>query len=98
MDLIWLEDFLAIAEDGGFSRAAERRHVTQPALSRRIRALEDWLGAPLFERMTLTLSGGKKLVITAKGSSGSLRVDGVAFAKPVISHAELLKAGRMEFS
>lgn len=56
MDLIWLEDFLAIAEEGGFSRAAERRHVTQPALSRRIRALEEWLGTPLFERSTHTLT------------------------------------------
>jgi predicted alpha-1,2-mannosidase len=57
------------------------------------------LGAPLFERMTLTMSGGKKLVITAKpGARGSVTVDGKAFAKTVISHAELLKAGRMEFS
>ncbi|WP_315718523.1 MULTISPECIES: LysR family transcriptional regulator [unclassified Bradyrhizobium] len=52
MDLSWIEDFLAIAEDGGFSRAALRRHVTQPALSRRIKSLEAWLGAPLFERST----------------------------------------------
>ena len=50
MDLIWLEDFLAIAEEGGFSRASERRHVTQPALSRRIRSLEEWLGTRLFVR------------------------------------------------
>jgi LysR family transcriptional regulator, hypochlorite-specific transcription factor HypT len=56
MDLNWLEDFLAIAEDGGFSRAAERRHVTQPALSRRIKALEEWLGTPLFERSSHTLT------------------------------------------
>jgi DNA-binding transcriptional LysR family regulator len=56
MDLIWLEDFLAIAEGGGFSRAAERRHVTQPALSRRIKALEEWLGTPLFERSTHTVT------------------------------------------
>ncbi len=55
MDLNWLEDFLAIAEEGGFSRAADRRNVTQPALSRRIRALEGWLGTPLFERSTHTL-------------------------------------------
>ncbi len=52
MDLIWLEDFLAVAGEGGFSRAALRRHVTQPALSRRIRSLESWLGTPLFERST----------------------------------------------
>jgi len=50
MNLIWLEDFLALAASGNFSRAAEQRHVTQPAFGRRIRALEDWLGAPLFER------------------------------------------------
>jgi len=50
MNLIWLEDFLALAASGNFSRAAEQRHVTQPAFGRRIRALEDWLGTPLFER------------------------------------------------
>lgn len=50
MDLIWLEDFAALARTGNFSRAAEARNVTQPAFSRRIRALEDWVGAPLFLR------------------------------------------------
>lgn len=53
--LPWLEDFLAVIEAGGFSRAAARRHVTQPALSRRIRALEAWIGTPLFERNTHTV-------------------------------------------
>ena len=56
------------------------------------------LGAPLFEKMTLTLSGGKKLVITSKGSSGSLRVDGKPYAKRGISHKELLGVETMEFS
>jgi DNA-binding transcriptional LysR family regulator len=50
MDLAWLEDFEALAACGNFSRAAEMRHVTQPAFSRRIRALEYWACAPLFER------------------------------------------------
>lgn len=50
MDLDWLKDFLALAEHRSFSRAAEARHVTQPAFSRRIRALEDWIGTPLFLR------------------------------------------------
>lgn len=50
MDLDWLKDFLALAEQKTFSRAAEARHVTQPAFSRRIRALEDWIGTPLFVR------------------------------------------------
>jgi len=52
MELIWLEDYLALAETLNFSRAAEARHVTQPAFSRRIRALEDWIGAELFSRST----------------------------------------------
>jgi LysR family transcriptional regulator, hypochlorite-specific transcription factor HypT len=52
MDLTWLEDFLALAEQKNFSRAAEARHVSQPAFSRRIRALEDWIGTPLFVRST----------------------------------------------
>jgi LysR family transcriptional regulator, hypochlorite-specific transcription factor HypT len=50
MNLTWLEDFLALAASGNFSRAAEERHMTQPAFSRRIRALEEWLGVELFDR------------------------------------------------
>jgi len=50
MKLIWLEDFLALAQLGSFSKAAEARHVTQPAFSRRIRALEHWLGVSLVDR------------------------------------------------
>ena len=52
MNLSWLEDFLALAATGNFSRAAEDRHMTQPAFSRRVRALEEWLGADLFDRST----------------------------------------------
>jgi LysR family transcriptional regulator, hypochlorite-specific transcription factor HypT len=65
MDLNWLADFVALTESGSFSRAAARRHVTQPAFSRRIRALEQWTGAPLFERgpraVTLTEAGRRLL-------------------------------------
>jgi len=52
MNFIWLEDFLALASTGNFSRAAEERHTTQPAFSRRIRALEEWLGVVLIDRTT----------------------------------------------
>nr|WP_235913849.1 LysR family transcriptional regulator [Pseudoroseomonas coralli] len=48
--MTWLEDFLALAEHRNFSRAAEARHVTQPAFSRRIQALENWVGTPLVLR------------------------------------------------
>ncbi|KAA0018190.1 LysR family transcriptional regulator [Salinicola corii] len=51
MELVWLEDFIALAEHGSFVRAAEARHITQPAFSRRIRALEAWMDVTLFTRM-----------------------------------------------
>jgi LysR family transcriptional regulator, hypochlorite-specific transcription factor HypT len=50
MQLKWLEDFIAVAQAGSFAAAAAARNVTQPAFGRRIKALEDWLGAPLIER------------------------------------------------
>ncbi|HVZ14580.1 MAG TPA: LysR family transcriptional regulator [Bauldia sp.] len=56
MELAWLEDFLALVDLGSFSRAADHRNVTQPAFSRRIRHLENWVGAPLFDRSTHTVT------------------------------------------
>lgn len=50
MELNWLEDAQVLAETLNFSRAAALRHITQPAFSRRIQALEDWLGTALFVR------------------------------------------------
>ncbi len=50
MELKWLEDYLALARHGSFSKAAEARFVTQPAFSRRIRSLENWLGVDLVDR------------------------------------------------
>ncbi|MEO8243362.1 MAG: LysR family transcriptional regulator [bacterium] len=50
MRLEWLEDILAVAETGSFSEAAERRHLTQSAFSRRIKNIEDQIGAALFDR------------------------------------------------
>jgi DNA-binding transcriptional LysR family regulator len=52
MELKWLEDFVTLAETGSFSRAAEQRHVSQPAFSRRIQSLEAWVGAALIDRTT----------------------------------------------
>ncbi len=52
MELKWLEDFLSLADTRSFSRSAEARHVTQPAFSRRIQALELWLGFRLVDRST----------------------------------------------
>ena len=50
METKWLEDFVSLAETRSFSRSAALRHVTQPAFSRRIQALEAWLGAELIDR------------------------------------------------
>lgn len=65
MELKWLEDFVALAALRNFSRTAEARAVTQPAFSRRIRTLEEWIGAALFERspqgVTLTPAGEELL-------------------------------------
>ena len=50
MELNQLETFLAVASYGGFHRAAEALHISQPAVSARISALEHSLGTRLFER------------------------------------------------
>lgn len=52
LNFLWLDDFRTLAATGNFSRAAEERNVTQPAFGRRIRALEEWVGADLFDRST----------------------------------------------
>jgi DNA-binding transcriptional LysR family regulator len=61
MDFDQLETFLEVAKLSSFSRAAERRFRTQPAISAQIRALEEEVGAKLLDR-----SGGK-VAITAAG-------------------------------
>ncbi len=61
MDFDQLETFLEVARHASFSRAAERRFRTQPAISSQIRALEEEVGARLFDR-----SGGK-VALTGAG-------------------------------
>ena len=50
MQIKWIEDFLTLTDARAFSRAAERRNVSQPTFSRHIQALEDWLGVELIDR------------------------------------------------
>lgn len=70
MDSKWLEDFLCLSRCLNFSTAAKERNVTQPAFSRRIRSLENYLGAPLFNRCStpieLTLYGEQFLLHAQK--------------------------------
>jgi DNA-binding transcriptional LysR family regulator len=63
MDIAALQAFLAIAETGSFSRAAERIFLTQPAISKRIAALEEELGAKLFDRI------GRRIHLTPAGQA-----------------------------
>ncbi|WP_251978091.1 LysR family transcriptional regulator [Salinicola avicenniae] len=55
MELRWLEDFIVLAETRHFSRAADLQNVTQPTFSRRIKLLEESMGATLVNRQSLPL-------------------------------------------
>jgi len=65
MELYQLRTFAAVAEEGHLTRAAERLHISQPAVSGQIKALEQELDARLFERsasgMVLTVAGRELL-------------------------------------
>jgi DNA-binding transcriptional LysR family regulator len=61
MNLRNLRAFAMIVDVGGFARAAERLHLSQPALSRQIHALEAELGVPLFDRI------GRRVQLTSQG-------------------------------
>lgn len=56
MDIQALKAFIAVAELNSFSLAAEQLYLTQPAISKRIKSLEDQLGNPLFDRHNRSLS------------------------------------------
>jgi DNA-binding transcriptional LysR family regulator len=93
MELYQLKGFAAVAEHGHLTRAAERLHVSQPALSAQIKALEDELGVELFERvptgMALT-SAGRRLLAAAR--------EVIAAAQALQSEARTLRgevAGRV---
>ena len=70
MELYQLRSFAAIAELGQLTRAAEKLHVSQPAVSTQLKALEDKLGLKLFERtatgMVLTAPGARLLTEAEK--------------------------------
>ena len=62
MNLTWLDDFLALAASGNFSRAAEERHMTQPAFSRRIRGARGVARAPI-----CSIAGSHPATLTVAG-------------------------------
>ncbi len=69
MELRTLEYFIAVAEEGSFTRAAQKCFVTQPSISAQIQALERELGEALFDRTqrsTVLTDGGKLLLPYAR--------------------------------
>lgn len=76
METRWLEDFVSLAETRSFSRSAQLRHVTQPAFSRRIQALEAWAGVDLVDRSsypTRLTPAGETLLAQAIDVLGTLQ-------------------------
>ncbi|MBD9466258.1 LysR family transcriptional regulator [Pseudomonas sp. Pdm06] len=82
MDLHQLRHFLALAEHGNFTRAAEATFITQSAFSRSIQALEQNLGCQLVERGT----GGRGFALTAQGRALRVR------AREIIDEVSSLRA------
>ncbi len=93
MEIRRLRYFVAVAEELSFTRAAERLHIAQPPLSIQIRALEQEVGARLFDRdrrhVYLT-QAGKHLLERARGILAS-----VAEAKAEVRCAELGEVGAL---
>jgi molybdate transport repressor ModE-like protein len=95
MELYQLRAFAAVAETGQLTRAAKRLHLSQPALSAQIKALEDELGQILFERtpggMTLT-AGGRDLqdyVARVLAATDTLKARAQALRHDVVAHLRI---------
>ena len=85
-----LEAFVAVAELSSFRRAAERVHLSQPALSRRIAKLEEALGVRLFDRTTRTVgltAVGRDFVAKARSLLDSLEHSLLALGEVAASRA-----------
>ncbi len=93
MELSQLRAFVEIAKMGQLTRAAERLHLSQPALSGQLKALEEALGISLFERsstgMTLT-SGGRSLLAEAESVLAAIQQ-----LKQTAQHLQGRPAGRL---
>ena len=94
MELRQLQLFLAAAEEGSITAAAKRMHLTQPALSRQIKALEEELGVELFTRgahsVTLTPAGG---LLLEEGSKLLERAERVVKLVRASAEGEPLRVG-----
>lgn len=93
MDVTALRYFVEVARKEGFTRASESLHVTQPAISKMVKALEEELGTPLLvrERRRVRLTDAGRMVLErAQGVLDSLRV----IEEEVVEHTAL-RRGRL---
>ncbi len=94
MDLRRLRLFLAVVDEGGFTRAAQAEFVSQPSVSQAIRELEEDLGTPLFHRV------GRGVTLTAAGEAlvGPARqtLRDVETARAAVAAVGGLEAGRLD--
>lgn len=75
MDMNWLRDFECLARTLNFTRASNERNITQSAFSRRIKALESWVGLPLVNRATYPVQlteAGRQFLPTALAAISQL--------------------------
>lgn len=87
MNLQQFEHLLAVVETGSFSKAAEQVHLTQPALSRSIQAMEEELGAPLIDRV------GKRKHLTPLGALVAARARRIGLEVSELKRSAMLLAG-----
>lgn len=109
MELYQLRSFIAVADAGHLTRAAEKLHLSQPALSAQIKALEDELDLPLFDRtpsgMLLTAAGKRLLAEAEKvlAAAQALRAEARALRGEVagtlrvgtVSDPDLIRLGEL---
>lgn len=88
MELYHLRTFVAVAEEGNLSRAAERLHLSQPAVSAHVKSLEEELGVSLFLRTPRGMEpteSGRRLAATAR--------DALRRAQELFDEAQALRGG-----
>jgi DNA-binding transcriptional LysR family regulator len=88
MELYQLRAFVAAADMGQITKAAQRLHITQPAVSAQIKALEQEIGVPLFERVgngVLLTRAGQELLAHARNV--------IAAARTIIEEGRKLREG-----
>lgn len=93
METQLLATFLAVAEEQSFSAAAERLHLSQPAISKRVALLEEQIGNPLFDRVARTVhltDVGRTLLPYARKV-----LQDVEEARRALSHLTANVAGRL---